>query len=56
MFMRTFEWLPLAATIDGNIFCCHAGLPRAVMMHGEELTVRLGQMALQAMDFTLNIF
>lgn len=31
MFMRTFEWLPLAATIDDNIFCCHAGLPRAVM-------------------------
>ncbi|EGD78643.1 serine/threonine-protein phosphatase [Salpingoeca rosetta] len=31
-FMTCFEWMPLAATIDSKIFCCHAGLPRALMM------------------------
>eukprot|EP00056_Hartaetosiga_gracilis_P007744 m.111762 g.111762 ORF g.111762 m.111762 type:complete len:579 (-) comp12769_c0_seq2:26-1762(-) len=29
--MMCFDWMPLAATIDKNIFCCHAGLPRATM-------------------------
>lgn len=31
-FMTCFEWMPLAATIDSKIFCCHAGLPRALML------------------------
>eukprot|EP00049_Salpingoeca_infusionum_P006850 m.111825 g.111825 ORF g.111825 m.111825 type:complete len:613 (-) comp13464_c0_seq2:1399-3237(-) len=35
-FMTVFEWMPLAATIDKNIFCCHAGLPRAIMEQAED--------------------
>jgi hypothetical protein len=31
-FMRCFDWLPLAATIDKSVFCCHAGIPRAIML------------------------
>ncbi|EDQ85165.1 uncharacterized protein MONBRDRAFT_34386 [Monosiga brevicollis MX1] len=30
-FMNCFNWLPLAATIDRTVFCCHAGIPRAIM-------------------------
>ena len=31
-FMLAFDWLPLAATIDKTVFCCHAGIPRAIMI------------------------
>eukprot|EP00055_Hartaetosiga_balthica_P004796 m.13111 g.13111 ORF g.13111 m.13111 type:complete len:579 (+) comp4110_c0_seq1:320-2056(+) len=34
--MMCFDWMPLAATIDKNIFCCHAGLPRATMLPKEK--------------------
>jgi len=30
LFNQAFEWLPLAAVINNQVFCCHGGLPRAI--------------------------
>jgi hypothetical protein len=35
--MLAFDWLPLAATIDKTVFCCHAGIPRAIMIPSRQL-------------------
>lgn len=29
-FNEAFEWMPIAATIDDRIFCCHGGIPRLI--------------------------
>eukprot|EP00051_Salpingoeca_urceolata_P017094 m.230571 g.230571 ORF g.230571 m.230571 type:complete len:149 (+) comp18859_c0_seq22:120-566(+) len=29
-FNRSFEFMPLAATLDNEVFCCHGGIPRAL--------------------------
>ncbi|PAA67561.1 hypothetical protein BOX15_Mlig030637g1 [Macrostomum lignano] len=42
-FVRTFQWMPMCAIIDGQIFCCHGGISPNFML--QPFNLRGGQQA-----------
>jgi len=52
-----FEHMPLAAIIDEKMFCCHGGIPRAVMDRTDILNaIKSLKRPLKVQDFQLNNF